>query len=157
MNRNRRSQKAEVASLDPVPAVSKPARHRALLVEDHAALAEATAELMRSQGLEVRVATTGRAALAMAGEFKPALIVCDIMLPDMTGLDLGQALRAERGANDLLIAVVSAMSAVDLRDIEHEWKPRGIDVFLSKPLTNETLIGLVSKLEGHWRLRSDVV
>ena len=147
MSSDRREQTTEVASSGSVPTVGQPARHRVLLVEDHAVLAEATAELLRFHGLEVRVAATGRDALAMAGEFNPVLVLCDIKLPDMTGLDVGQALRATRGANDLLIAVFSAMTAVDLCDVERQWKPRGIDLFLSKPLTDETLIDLISKLE----------
>src|SRR4051794_15843563 len=103
MNTDRPDQTAKVVSSESVPAVSKPAQHRVLLVEDHPDLAEATAELMRLHGLEVRVATTGGDALEMAEEFNPVLIVCDMMLPDMAGLDVAQALRARRQANDLLI------------------------------------------------------
>jgi CheY-like chemotaxis protein len=152
MNGDRDGQPAEVASSDSVPPVGKRTRHRALLVEDHAPVAEATAELMRFHGLEVRIATNGREALKLAGGFNPVLVLCDLMLPDMTGLDVGQALHATRGANDLLIAVFSAMSADDLREFERQWRPRGIDLFLSKRLTSETLIALLSKLG---RLRSD--
>lgn len=148
MNRDGHGQSAEVASLDSVPAVSKPARHRVLLVEDHADLAEATAEMMRFHGLEVRVATTGSDALEMAKEFNPVFVLCDMMLPDMTGLAIAQALRATRGANDLLIAVYSAMSADALRDVERHTKLDGVDLFLSKPLTNQTLIGILSRLEA---------
>ena len=73
-------QTAEVVSSGSVPAVGQPGRHRALLVEDHAALAEATAELMRLHGLQVRVAATGGDALKTAEEFNPVLILCDLML-----------------------------------------------------------------------------
>ena len=140
-------QTAEVVSSGSVPAVSHPGRHRALLVEDHAALAEATAELMRLHGLQVRVATTGGDALKTAEEFNPVLILCDLMLPDMAGLDVAQALRARRGATDLLIAMFSAMSVDDLRELEGGTKTGGVDLFLSKPLTSETLNCLLSKLE----------
>ena len=147
MNEARPDQTAEVTSTGSAP-VSRSARHRVLLVEDHAALAEATAELLRFHGLEVRVATTGADALAMTREFDPVLILCDMMLPDMSGLDVAQAVRATHGSNDVLIAVCSAMRADDLREIERHTKTRGIDLFLSKPLTNETLIGLLPRLEA---------
>ena len=147
MKQHGRRRLVEVPSAS-VPTVSERARHRVLLVEDHAALAQATAEMLRFHGLDVRVATCGSDALEMAAEFSPVLVLCDIVLPDMMALDVVRALRARRGANDLLIAVVSAMSPFDLREIERDWKPRGIDLFLSKPLTNETIIGLLSMLEG---------
>ena len=145
---SRHHQTAKIASSGSVPIVSKPGRHRALLVEDHVVLAEATAELMRLHGLQVRVATTGADALKTAEEFNPVLILCDLTLPDMAGLNVAQALRARRGATDLLIAMFSAMSADDLqREFEGYTKTGGVDLFLSKPLTSETLNGLLSKLE----------
>jgi CheY-like chemotaxis protein len=147
MNEARPDQTAEVTSTASAP-VSRSARHRVLLVEDHAALAEATAELLRFHGLEVRVATTGGDALAMTKAFDPVLILCDMMLPDMSGLDVALAVRATHDSNDVLIAVCSAMRADDLREIERHTKTRGIDLFLSKPLTNETLIGLLPRLEA---------
>jgi len=120
---------------------------RVLLVEDHAALAEATAELMRHRGLEVRVATSGADALKMAEEYNPVLILCDMMLPDMAGLDVARVLRAKGRANDFLIAMLTARSADDLREFEGHPRTREVDLFLSKPLTNETLTGLLAKLE----------
>jgi len=118
-----------------------------LLVEDHVASAEASAEFMRLHGLQVQVASSGREALKIAEEFHPALVLCDMSLPDITGLDVAQALRARRGANDLLIAMLTAMSADDLRELEGHTKGRGVNVYLSKPLTSETLADLLSRLE----------
>ena len=63
-------------------------------------------------------------------------------------LDVAQAVRATHGSNDVLIAVCSAMRAAALREIERHTKTRGINLFLSKPLTNETLIGLLPRLEA---------
>lgn len=137
-----------VVSAGAVLAAGKPARHRALLVEDHPALAEATAELMRLHGLEVRVATTGRDALEMAEVFAPVLILCDMRLPDMTGLEVAEALRARCKGNDCLIAIITATSADCLREFEGRATPRGVNLFLSKPLTNETLFGLLSELKA---------
>lgn len=133
-----------------MPAVS-PGEHRVLLVEDHPAVAEATAEFMRLHGLQVQVASSGREALKIAEESHPALVLCDLSLPDMTGLDVAQALRAGRGANDLLIAMLTAMNADDLRGLERT-KPCGVNLYLSKPLTSETLTDLLSRLEVLKRL-----
>jgi two-component system OmpR family response regulator len=122
--------------------------HRVLLVEDHAALAEATAELMRHHGLNVSIASSGSEALKLAEEVNPILVLCDLALSDMTGLDIVQALRARRGANAFLPVIFSAMSANDLREIEVQTRTSGIPLFLPKPLTNQLLIDLIARLDA---------
>jgi CheY-like chemotaxis protein len=147
-NSDRRGQAPGAASSGSEPAVGKPGRHRVLLVEDHADMAEATAELMRHHGLDVSIASSGGDALKVAEEFNPVLVLCDLALPDMTGLDVVQALRARPGPTDLLIVIFSAMSAGALRDFEGQTKASGITLFLPKPLTSDILIDLVSRLDA---------
>jgi CheY-like chemotaxis protein len=141
------SRRPRVESLGAVLAAGEPPRHRVLLVEDHASVADATAELMRLHGLEVRVATTGSDALEMADAFNPILILCDLRLPDMTGLDVAAGLRVRCLRNDLLIAIITATSVEYLREFVGQAGTCGVNVVLSKPLTNETLIALISQLE----------
>ena len=135
------------------PAGGKAARHRVLLVEDHAGFAEATAILMRHHGLDVSIATSGGEALKLAEECNPVLVLCDLTLPDMTGLDVVRALRARRGANDCLAVILSAMSANDLREIEDHTRTSEITLWLPKPLTSPILIDLIARLDA---LRSSV-
>jgi CheY-like chemotaxis protein len=141
------SRQPRAGSSGAVLATGEPPRHRVLLVEDHASVAEATAELMRLHGLEVHVASTGSDALEMVEAFNPVLILCDLRLPDMTGLDVAAALRVRCRKNDLLIAIITATSAEYLREFEAQAKTCGVNLLLPKPLTNETLIALVSQLE----------
>ena len=138
---------ASAASSASEPA-GEPARHRVLLVEDHAALAEATAELMRHHGLDVSIASSGADALKLAEECNPVLVLCDLRLSDMTGLDVVQALRARHGAHDFLAVLCSAMSANDLREIEDQTKTSGITLFFPKPLTTRILIDLRARLDA---------
>jgi CheY-like chemotaxis protein len=129
-----------------VAAIRQRAPYRVLLIEDHALLAEATAELMRFEGLEVRIASTGKVALELAAAFQPEIVLCDLRLPDMLGLDVARALRAGPGMKHALIAMHTAMSESDLRVLErHTDAP--VNVFLSKPLTVEKIEALVSQLE----------
>ena len=123
-------------------------RHRVLLVEDHADFAEATAALMRHHGLDVSIATSGGDALKQAEECNPVLVLCDLTLPDMTGLDVLRALRARRGANDWLPVILSARSANDLREIEGHTKTSDITLLLPKPLTSPIIIDLIARLEA---------
>jgi len=123
---------------------SRTRRHRVLLIEDHAELAEATAELMRSERLEVLIASTGESGLEMAKAFQPDIVLCDIRLPDMTGLEVARALRAIPGTKDALIALHTALSERDLRTFERE-ADTSVNVFVSKPLTPEKLDGILTQ------------
>lgn len=116
---------------------------RLLLVEDHTELAEMTAQFLRRRGLEVQVAESGKKALETARDFRPEIVLCDLSLPDISGLDLVRALRANPDTKDVVFALHSALSDIDLRDIELEFGDQ-IDVFLSKPLTNDKLNKLLA-------------
>src|SRR5262245_57940426 len=119
--------------------------YRVLLIEDHAALAEATAEFMRSEGLEVEVAPNGDSGLGIAAAFKPDIVLCDLSLPDMAGLDVARALRVIPETKDVVIAMHSAFAERDLRKFERE-ADGSVNMFLSKPLTPEKLDTILSQL-----------
>jgi len=122
-------------------------RWRILLIEDHAPLAEATAEFMRSNGLDVRIASTGREALETAAAFHPEIVLCDVRLPDMTGPDVARTLRATPGAEDAVIAMLTAMNDSDLNTVRRQVGSTA-NLFLSKPITQEKLHTLVSVLKS---------
>jgi DNA-binding response OmpR family regulator len=121
-------------------------RYRVLLIEDHAPLAEATAEFMHAKGLDVRIASTGKEALEMAAAFHPQIVLCDIRLPDMPGPDVVQALRAISETRDAVIAIHSAMSERDLRSLCSD---ASVNLILSKPITEEKIDALISQLQSH--------
>jgi len=123
------------------------ARCRVLLIEDHALLAEATAEFMRSNGLDVRIASTGREALETAAAFHPEIVLCDVRLPDMTGPDVARTLRTTPGAEDAVIAMLSAMNDSDLNTVRRQ-AGSSVSLFLSKPITQEKLHTLISVLKS---------
>ena len=120
---------------------------RLLLVEDHPALAEATADFIQSAGLEVRIATSGGQALQTVAAFQPDIILVDLRLPDMSGIELAGALRATAGAKNALIALHSAISEVDLRTLKNQSNV-GINSFISKPITEEKLNTLLAELQS---------
>ncbi|HVZ20725.1 MAG TPA: response regulator [Vicinamibacterales bacterium] len=122
---------------------SRTGRHRVLLVEDYADLAEATADFLRRFGLDVQVALSGRQALDIAETFQPIIVLCDLRLPDTSGLDLARALRARHRSSTLLVALLTAVSETELRSIEHS----AVDLLLSKPLTKEKLDAVLLELE----------
>jgi two-component system, OmpR family, response regulator len=66
-----------------------------LVVDDEPSIVGAVATALRYEGFDVRVAVTGRAALSAAQEAPPDLIVLDVMLPDLDGLEVTRRLRAD--------------------------------------------------------------
>lgn len=120
---------------------------RVLIVEDNTLLAEATAEFLKLSGLEVSIAETGKDALKGARSFRPDIVLCDLSLPDISGLDLLRTLRSSPEAKDALLAVQTAMSEFDLRIIEREADVQ-IDAFMTKPLTEQKLLSLLKQLRN---------
>ena len=129
------------------PSDGQQAWHRLLLVEDHEGLAAATAEFIRGEGLEVRVVGCGRDALEVAPAFQPEIVVCDLGLPDMNGLQVAWALRSNRNAKSPVIAIWSALTDGELLALERSGHSKVVDLFLSKPLTPEKLERLLSSLK----------
>jgi CheY-like chemotaxis protein len=103
-----------------------------LLIEDHADLANATAEFLRLLGLDIQIAGSGNQALKMARAFRPAIVLCDLSLPDMSGIEVLRRLRADPKTRHALFAVCTA---TDIDEFEEDFASE-VDLFLSKPITN---------------------
>ena len=71
------------------------AKQRVLVVDDEPSIVDAVATSLRYEGFDVDEAATGRAALASAQNAPPDMIVLDIMLPDLDGLEVTRRLRAD--------------------------------------------------------------
>ncbi len=129
------------------PAANDVKTLRVLLIDDHAELAAATAALLRSEGLEVRTALSGRESVQAALDFQPELTLCDLNLPDMQGQEVIRLLRSNPLIPPTCAVVLTAMSNQEIRDLNREAKRMGIDEFIPKPLTTETVRRLVSKFK----------
>jgi two-component system OmpR family response regulator len=68
---------------------------RILVVDDEPSITDAVATSLRYEGFEVDIADNGRTALTMAQDQRPDLIVLDVMLPDLDGIEVTRRLRAD--------------------------------------------------------------
>jgi len=121
--------------------------YRALLVEDHRVLADATAFLMRHEGLKVWIAETGKDALELAAEVHPEIVLCDLNLQDMSGLDVARQLRGSADTKDALIAIHTIMSE-SIPDIQRRHANEFVNFFVPKPLTPEKVGALISEVRA---------
>ena len=86
---------------------------RVLVVDDDTALAEMLTIVLRSEGFEPFVCGDGDKALAAFREFKPDLVLLDLMLPGRDGIDVCRALRAESGVPIVMLtALVTEVGVV---------------------------------------------
>jgi len=81
---------------------------RVLLVEDAPLLRYAFARLLRMYGFDVREATDGRQALDYMGEFQPELVLTDLMMPLMDGIELIRYLHDDPATTKLPVVAITA-------------------------------------------------
>ena len=126
--------------------MSKSAPARFLIVEDHLEFAEATAEFLRRLGMDVCIADCSKDGLQVGPVFRPDVILCDLRLPDMSGVDAAHAFRADLQTRGSLIVVCTAMSEREVRKMQSEHTSGEVDLFLAKPITKEKVQRLIALL-----------
>jgi CheY-like chemotaxis protein len=115
---------------------------RVLLVEDHPDTSEAWGRLLQLEGYHVSKATTLAQARQMCSESRFNAILCDIVLPDGSGLDFPKWAKP-RCPNTKIIAMTARVMAADVQAMQDA----GFDSILLKPVLPETLFGALASEE----------
>jgi DNA-binding response OmpR family regulator len=119
------------------PAAVNPMAKRLLVVDDEPKIVEICKDYLLAAGFEVLTAGTGPEALALARREKPDLVVLDLMLPGLDGLDVCRALRRE--SNVPIIMLTARVEESDkLVGLE-----LGADDYLTKPFSPRELVARV--------------
>lgn len=123
------------------PIASVPAKGcaRVLVADDNADLRSFLAGLLAPH-YEVEVVADGREALAAVRARKPDLILSDVMMPNLDGLGLVQALRADPATRTLPVILLSARAG---QEASLEGLAAGADDYLAKPFTSQELLARV--------------
>jgi len=108
-----------------------PTRARILVVDDEPAIREYETSLLSELGHEVLTAADGKEAVRLACERRPHLVLLDIMMPELSGIEVCRQLRSDPRTCDVRIIMVSALDAK--RALE-ESILAGADDFLAKPV-----------------------
>jgi DNA-binding response OmpR family regulator len=113
---------------------------RVLIVEDDDDIAQVLQRSLRLEGYETRIAGDGEAALGAANDFVPDLVVLDLGLPKLDGMDVARRLRA---ADDVPILMLTARDALEARV---EGLDAGADDYLVKPFERQELLARLRAL-----------
>jgi DNA-binding response OmpR family regulator len=113
---------------------------RVLVVEDDDAIAQVLQRSLRMEGYEVRLAGDGVTALDVAHGFLPDLVILDLGLPRMDGIEVAKTLRQ---TDDVPILVLTARDAVEARV---EGLDSGADDYLVKPFERQELLARLRAL-----------
>jgi two-component system cell cycle response regulator DivK len=116
---------------------------RILLVEDDAISLKLMKDALEAAGYAVEQTTTGLDALEMARRLAPDLIVMDIGLPGMNGVDVTRRLKAERHEHAVPILAVTAYA---MPGDEERMRSAGCDAYLTKPLRFAQFVAVVNRL-----------
>jgi two-component system response regulator AtoC len=121
-----------------------------LVVDDEENIRLVLRTLLKKHGYEVEVADGGEAALALAGTFSPDVILTDVKMPKMSGLDLLAALKAKEHP-----ATVIVMSAYGNVDLALEAMKAGAYDYVSKPFKPDEIVLVLKKAEERESLRRE--
>lgn len=102
-----------------------------LIIEDEEDAAELFAEMMRVSGFRVIKTSSSAPAMAMITAEKPDVVLLDIMMPEISGLDILRQMRSDPALVNIPVVVVSAQSMPT--DIKHGMEA-GASTYLTKPV-----------------------
>ena len=100
---------------------------------------------MEQAGYQVKLASNGDEALKAIAEFRPDLVLLDVMLPMKSGFEVCQKIRENPAWKDIKVIMLSAKG----RDLEvSKGMALGADLYVTKPFSTERLLAQVKQLLG---------
>ncbi len=117
---------------------------RILLVEDDQFLIDIYQKKLKSSGFEVEVADTGHKAISKAKDFKPDLIVLDVVLPGMEGWEVLKQLKANPETKNIKAIFMSNLSQRE--EIEKGLKAGALKYLIKSQYTPSEVVSEIKKL-----------
>ncbi|MCF8878805.1 response regulator [Hyphobacterium sp. SN044] len=115
---------------------------KVLIVEDNELNMKLFHDLLEAHGYEVAGTRDGLKALEMAREHRPDLILMDIQLPEVSGLEVTKWIKEDDELSEIPVVAVTAFA---MKGDEDRIRAGGCEAYLSKPITVSTFIETVQK------------
>jgi two-component system cell cycle response regulator DivK len=113
-----------------------------LIVDDNAVNLKLLRITLVVAGYDVQTAVDAEQAMSVLASFRPRLILMDIQLPGMDGLELTRRLKADPSTRD---AIVLAVTAYAMKGDEQRALAAGCDGYVTKPIDTRTLAGTIAR------------
>jgi two-component system, cell cycle response regulator DivK len=107
-----------------------------LVVDDNATNLKLARLLLQAEGYEVRLASDAEEALSAINDVEPDLILMDLQLPGLDGLELTRRLKQDPKRNNI---IVLAFTAYAMKGDEEKARAAGCDGYITKPIDTNTL------------------
>ncbi len=117
--------------------------NRILLVDDEPNILLALDFLLKKEGYETKTATNGLLALETALDFKPEIVVLDVMMPELDGFEVAKKLRAMPEFEALTIIFLTAKGTEQDKKMGYS---QGGEYYLVKPFDNDEFIRIINEL-----------
>jgi len=114
-----------------------------LLVDDEKDILEFLSYNLRNEGFKIFTATNGREAVRISAEIRPHLVLMDVMMPDMDGIEACEEIRANRDLEDTLVAFLTARGEDYSQIAGFE---AGGDDYITKPIKPKVLVSRIKAL-----------
>lgn len=117
--------------------------HKILIVDDEKRIRDLIAFRLENKGFEILSAEGGKEALAITETHTPDLVVLDVMMPDMSGLELCQQLKSNDNLKHIKVLMLSAKGQ---KQDEEEGLKAGADGYMTKPFRAKHLIEKIEEI-----------
>lgn len=114
-----------------------------LIVDDHSGNLKLLRVLLGGEGFEIRTALSAAEALEILGSFKPALILTDIHMPGMDGLEFIRLLKSDPATRTIPLVAITAYA---MSGDETKAREAGCDAYVTKPIDTRCLPELLRGL-----------
>ena len=128
-------------------------KSRILLVDDEKDILEFLSYNLRKEGFEIETANNGKTALSKLSKFIPDLIILDVMMPEMDGIEVCEKIREEEKFDDILIIFLTARSE-DYSELAGF--SAGADDYITKPIKPKLLVSRVNAILKRKRKKSNL-
>ncbi|HEY7526693.1 MAG TPA: sigma-54 dependent transcriptional regulator [Candidatus Limnocylindria bacterium] len=122
-----------------------------LVVDDDAQIRSLLADLLKENGYTVRAAKTGAEATAEVAKQRPELVMMDIKLPDMDGIDVLKSMKRERPELEVIVMTAFGGSSSAIKAMEH-----GAYDYVTKPFEIDELLLTLRRVFEHAEMASEV-
>lgn len=116
---------------------------KVLVIEDEPNILEAIRFILSRDGWRVDAHADGKSAIEAVSRYQPDLVILDVMLPNRSGFDILQNIRADAATRDLPVLMLTARGMAQDRELAERY---GVSRFMTKPFSNADVLKTVREL-----------